>query len=314
MLTHGELNAMLYLLDDTDEQVIASVSSRLLSEGESVIPLLEEYWLGNSDPARAVRIEEIIRNIQTGSLTRDFQNWMNSENRDLLEACILVSRIHYPGLDVSVVNNFVEKLRMDAWMALYNAGNPTDKVRILNHIFFERNGFKGNSEDYHHPDNSCINRVIEMRSGNPISMCNLYSIVAQKLGIPLFGVNLPQHFVLAYCDDAHRNPIVPFNSPNSLQRSDFGASLFYVNAFSKGQIFLRRNIRDFLEVIRVEPSDNFFDPCNNLEIARRMLRNLHYSYSKTNDKQRKGLTEHYMMVLGMTTEAGGDSEGPNQED
>jgi hypothetical protein len=45
-----------------------------------------------------------------------------------------------------------------------------------------------------------------------------------------------------------------------------------------------------------------------------MLRNLHYSYSKTNDKQRKALTEHYMMVLGMTTEAGGDSEGPNQED
>jgi regulator of sirC expression with transglutaminase-like and TPR domain len=293
---------------------VDSVSSRLLSEGEEIIPLLEDYWLGNNDPIRAVRIEQIIRNIQTDSLSRDFQQWIQSENKDLLTACLLVSRIHYPGMDVSVVNNFIEKLRMDAWMALYNAGNPTDKVRILNHIFFERNGFKGNSEDYHHPDNSCINRVIETRSGNPISMCNLYSIVAQKLGIPLFGVNLPQHFVLAYCDDAGQNPIVPFQSPNSINRDDFGSSLFYVNAFSKGQIFLRRNIRDFLEVIRVEPSDNFFEPCNNLEILKRMLRNLHYSYGKTDDSHRRSLAEHYMAMLGMKDETGKSEEGQNDED
>jgi len=314
MLTHGELNAMLYLLDDTDEQVISSVSSRLLREGESVIPLLEEYWLGNSDPVRAVRIEQIIRSIQTGSLTRDFQNWLKSNNRDLLTASLLVSRIHYPGLDTSVVNNFIEKLRMDAWMALYNAGNPTDKVRILNHIFFERNGFKGNSEDYHHPDNSCINRVIEMRSGNPISMCNLYAIVAQKLGIPLFGVNLPQHFVLAYCDDGNKNPIVPFSSPETLNREEYGSALFYVNPFSKGQIFLRRNIRDFLEVIRVQPSDNFFEPCENLEILKRMLRNLHFSYTKTNDNDRKLLVEHYMAIVGMTEETRGTEDNTNDED
>ncbi len=107
---------------------------------------------------------------------------------------------------------------------------------------------------------------------------------------------------------------MPFQSPNSINRDDFGSSLFYVNAFSKGQIFLRRNIRDFLEVIRVEPSDNFFEPCNNLEILKRMLRNLHYSYGKTDDSHRRSLAEHYMAMLGMKDETGKSEEGQNDED
>jgi regulator of sirC expression with transglutaminase-like and TPR domain len=303
MISESELKAMLYLLDDTDEQVVATVAGRLLSEGAEIVPLLEQYWLTNQDPLRAGRIEEIIRNIQRKELSAGFDDWLKSTEKSLLQACLLVSKIHYPGLDESLVLNFVEKMRMDAWMSLYNASNPYDKIKILNHIFFERYNFKGNSNDYHNPDNSLINRVIETRSGNPISLCNLYAIVAQKLGLPVFGVNLPQHFVLAYCDDSHLNPVIPFNAPIAINREDFGPILFYINPFSRGQIFLHKNIRDFLQVIKVESQPAFFDTCQNPEILKRMLRNLHYAYEKNRDEGRMKYVSYYMKKLGMTEES-----------
>jgi regulator of sirC expression with transglutaminase-like and TPR domain len=306
MISESELKAMLYLLDDTDEQVVGTVAGRLLSEGAQIVPVLEQYWLTNQDPIRAGRIEQIIRNIQHKDLSAGFDSWLKSKEKSLLEACLLVSKIHYPGLDESLVVNFVEKMRLDAWMSLYNASNPHDKIKILNHIFFERYNFKGNSNDYHNPDNSLINRVIETRSGNPISLCNLYATVAQKLGLPVFGVNLPQHFVLAYCDDTHLAPIVPFQAPSSLNREDYGSVLFYINPFSRGQIFLHKNIKDFLEVIKVESQPTFFDTCEPLEILKRMLRNLHYSYQKTDDKDRLKQVSFYMKKLGMTEESSSD--------
>jgi regulator of sirC expression with transglutaminase-like and TPR domain len=302
MISESELKAMLYLLDDTDEQIASTVSGRLLTEGRDIVPMLEQYWLSNQDPLRANRIEQIIRSIQNEELSTDFDRWLDSEEKSLLEACLLVSRIHYPGVDESLVVNFVEKMRLDAWMSLYNASNPHDKIKILNHIFFERYNFKGNSNDYHNPDNSLINRVIETRTGNPISLCNLYAIVAQKLGLPVFGVNLPQHFVLAYCDDTHLGPIVPFQAPESLNRGDYGPVLFYINPFSRGQVFLHKNIRDFLQVIQVEAQPTFFDTCQPLDILKRMLRNLHYAYQKNKDTDRAELVSHYMKKLGMAEE------------
>ena len=91
MISESELKAMLYLLDDTDEQVVGTVAGRLLSEGAEIVPLLEQYWLTNQDPLRAGRIEEIIRNIQRKELSADFDDWLKSTEKSLLQACLLVS-------------------------------------------------------------------------------------------------------------------------------------------------------------------------------------------------------------------------------
>jgi regulator of sirC expression with transglutaminase-like and TPR domain len=308
MLSKSEIEAILYLLDDSDEEVIQTVEQRLYSEGPGIVPLLEDYWTGNEDPLRAFRIESIIRNIQKLQLEQDFTSWMHSDARDLFTGCNLVSRIQYPGLKTEGVEAYVEKVRLDAWMAMYSAQNPLDKVQILNHILFERQGISGNSENYHAPDNSFLNRVIEARRGNPISLCNLYSIVAQRLGLPVFGVNLPQHFVLAYCDDSDKDQDISFHSKGQLRRDDYGKVLFYINPYSRGQVFLRKNIDEFLHAIKVEPQAGFYEPCDNLEIVRRMLRNLHFSYSELQALDKQSLVQNYMRVLGMTEDQGSDQE------
>src|SRR5690606_8297799 len=95
----------------------------------------------------------------------------------------------------------------------------------------------------------------------------IYSMVAQKLDIPIYGVNLPQHFILAYTDNYHTN-----TKENEV--------LFYINAFNRGQIFGRHDVLTFLRQLSLPANPDFFKPCTTLEIVQRVARNLIGSYQK----------------------------------
>lgn len=285
------------MLDDTDEEIVQVLENRLFQEGPDIIPSLEDFWTRNHDPVKAYRLELIIRKIQENALIQDMTVWAADGKNDLFDGSILVARIQYPGLNVSLVQAWFEKVRLDSWMAMYSAFNPFDKIQILNHILFERQGLSGNTESYHAPENSFINKVIDHRKGNPISLSIIYSIIAQRLGIPVFGVNLPQHFVLAYCDDSEKEQNSSFHSEGELNRADYGKVLFYINPFSSGQIFLRKNIDDFLKAIKVEPRDSFFEACSNMEIIQRVLRNLEFAYTENHNTEKVELVAKCMSVV-----------------
>ena len=56
--------------------------------------------------------------------------------------------------------------------------------------------------------------------------------------------------------------------------------LFYVNPFSKGLIFQQKDIDSFLKQLNVEPENKYYLPCSNLDILKRVLNNLVYSFEK----------------------------------
>jgi regulator of sirC expression with transglutaminase-like and TPR domain len=198
-----------------------------------------------------------------------------------------------------MIRAHLNQLKIDAWVKLGGVKNPLDQIQILNHVFFEVYGFKGNNDNYHHPDNSVLARVLETKLGNPISLSILYMSVAHDLGLPLFGVNLPQHFVLAYC-----RMKMPVNDHGNYHKEDLIISNidqvnFYVNAFSKGQIFTKESIDAFLKVIKVDPQIAFYQPCDNVEIFRRILRNLHFAYAEQQNADKQRDIEDVMKHLGM---------------
>ncbi|MCB9240290.1 MAG: hypothetical protein H6608_04105 [Flavobacteriales bacterium] len=84
--------------------------------------------------------------------------------------------------------------------------------------------------------NSFLSRVLEHRTGNPISMAIVYSLIAQRLNIPVYGVNLPQHFVLGYRSEEGLEIIRRFNDPSALGMGMTGDVMFYINPFSEGLI------------------------------------------------------------------------------
>jgi regulator of sirC expression with transglutaminase-like and TPR domain len=279
MKDYNALNALIALMDDPDEEIYAHVHDKLLEYGPDAISYLESSWEEKDFGLLfQSRIETIIHEIQFEECKRQLKNWSESSAKDLLKGAILIAKYQYPGLDENVVYTFVERVRRDCWLELNENMTAFETIRIINKVFFGQYHFTGNSQNYSSPLNSYINTVIETKKGNPLSLSILYSAVAQLLELPVYGVNLPNHFVLAYMDT---------NGTNSfLSQGNEHGVLFYINTFSKGSIFQKDDIEQFLKSIQVEPDPHHFEPCSNSEILRRMLTNLIASFQQVGNAEK----------------------------
>jgi hypothetical protein len=61
---------------------------------------------------------------------------------------------------------------------------------------------------------------------------------------------------------------------------------FYINAFNKGLIFSKSDIENYVQQLHLNPVDLFFEPCQNVDIIKRILRNLIISFDKIGDHQK----------------------------
>jgi regulator of sirC expression with transglutaminase-like and TPR domain len=102
----------------------------------------------------------------------------------------------------------------------------------------------------------------------------LYIIIAQELKIPIYGVNLPEHFICAYLNE---NQNLIDLSGNDAAKEHI---LFYINPYRKGIVFQHSDIEDFLKQLKLDSIPAFYEPCNHKDIIIRVLRNLIFSYEK----------------------------------
>src|SRR5690606_22333738 len=113
----------------------------------------------------------------------------------------------YPDLDEQKIINQLEDIKRDIWMQMVYDMSAVEKVKLINHILYGVHGFAGNTANHQDPQNSYLSQVLETRKGNQILLAVIYSIIAQKLDIPIYGVNLPQHFILAYVDEEQKDTV-----------------------------------------------------------------------------------------------------------
>jgi len=299
MMSEAELKSLIALLDDDDPEVFEHISSKLLSMGVKIIPFLEMEWGELKDLEHQQRLENLVHQLHFNDLYFHFQNWFKTSDHDLLEGVYLIARYRFPELEKQSIVAVIEKLRLDVWLEMNYELSPYEKVRMINYVLYEVNGFKGNVDNYHDPSNSFINQVLESRRGNPILMAVVYILIAQKLNIPIYGINLPQHFVLAYTEEIGRSNVgMRFNDIEELLRSEKGKVLFYINAFNGGAIFTKGNLQQFLTQIKIESRPDFLVPCSNLDIIKRVLRNLASAYEKQNKQQRQQDILSLLYLLG----------------
>jgi regulator of sirC expression with transglutaminase-like and TPR domain len=265
MINLTEVNSLIRLLDDPDTEVYEHVHQKLLSFGNEAIEYLESAFEKAFDPIQQERIANLVHEIQFGTVKNDLKLWYQSGAFDLLQGILIINRYQYPDLDEQKVINQIESIKRDIWIQMMNEASPVEQVKLMNHVFYSIHGFTGNTTNHRDPQNSYISQVLETKKGNQISLAIIYSIIAQKLDIPVYGVNLPQHFILAYLDES--------------SETEFdGGILFYINAFNKGFIFGRRDVDMFLKQLNLQFDKQFYEPCSNAEIIKRVLRNLISAY------------------------------------
>jgi regulator of sirC expression with transglutaminase-like and TPR domain len=279
----SEVHALISLIEDPDEHIYEQVRTTLKGYGEVIIPQLEQYWeLERFGPLFQKRVEELITSIHYDSVYNRLKNWKNSSEQSLLEGALIINRYQYPGFDEEEVRHVVAKIRQDIWLELNDHLTSFEIVRVMNHILFKIYGFHGNRDNYHDPRNSFFTDIMASRRGNPLSLGILYSHIAKSLDLPIYGVNLPSHFILCYLD-YHPEFLEMGLTP---EESDV---MFYINPFQDGAILQKTEIDDFLALQKIDANPTFYRPCSNVAMISRMLNNLIHGYiaQEKDDKVRE---------------------------
>ncbi|PLK45571.1 transglutaminase-like domain-containing protein [Emticicia sp. TH156] len=276
-MKESEIKALVTLLDDEDMEVVQHVEKQLRTIGGAVIPLLEDHWQENGlNPVLQKKIEDLIHDLQYNLLVTRLVDWKNNGHQDLLEGMWIVATYQYPDISLEKLRQSLNDIYFDTWLEFRDDLHPHDQVRILNQVFFDKYKFQANTKNFHSPANSMLNQVFEQRKGNPISLCIIYMLLAKRLGMPVSGVNLPSLFVLTY-----KNPQIQF----------------YINVFNRGLIFSKIDISNYIKQMHLLPQDSFYQPCTNLDIVCRVLRNLIVSFEKVSDVERAQEIEHVLKLL-----------------
>ena len=165
--------------------------------------------------------------------------------------------------------------------ALEHAGGRRDAESLASSVdyqLFSVFGFTGNSEDYGNPENSYLDRVIERRTGIPITLSLLYMEVAQRIGLQCEGVGYPGHFIVLCRGTEDGFYVDPFHQGARLDRMELLAGL---RARAPGA-----------------PSpEMFLLPITRRQILQRMLNNLRMAYRNNSDDERWHLAVEFQLKI-----------------
>ena len=261
-----EINALISLLDDDDKSVLSMVMEKITSLGAKMIPYLEAEWEKSFNPKVQERIENITHSLQFELVKERLREWYLEDENDLLKGMWIISTYQYPDLELESLEQDLEQIYYEAWLSFKSDMHPHDQVKTLNGVFFWNLKFSPNLKNFHSPANSFINRVLESKKGNPITLCVLYLLIATKLKLPIYGVNLPNLFVLTFKQERYPQ--------------------FYINVYNKGLVFTRDDIENYIHESKITPKDSYFQPCGNKDIIRRVLRNLIIAFEKVSEKEK----------------------------
>jgi regulator of sirC expression with transglutaminase-like and TPR domain len=276
-MNQKEVKALISLLLDDDPKILNMVWEHLLEIGEPALPLLEEAAEG-SDPRIRIRTRHAISRIRLDLLERQFQSLALRDDAsfDLEEALCVVARIEYPTLQRSDISKQLDEIVDAIRPALLEAQSPRDEILAINSYLFDDLGIRGNTSDYYDPDNNFINKVLEKKTGIPISLSAVYVLLGQRLGLPIRGVGLPGHFLAKY---------------------DTPQMEIFLDPFNRGRLLTKRDCAQILTKAGYYFKEEYISVASSRDIVIRMLRNLVISYSKRQEKTRIRRLTHYMELL-----------------
>jgi regulator of sirC expression with transglutaminase-like and TPR domain len=116
---------------------------------------------------------------------------LSDDRVNLAHGALLIAKAAFPDLDESIYLARLDRLASDVKRDLATDIGAEAIIARINHILFDKEKFRGNREKYYDPDNSFLNRVLDRRTGIPITLCLIYIEIAERLGLDVRGIGLP---------------------------------------------------------------------------------------------------------------------------
>lgn len=263
-----EIESLIYLLDDPDPEVQIGVKNRFKELGEHAVPLLDQFQSESVKESEKETINNIIYNITAGTVVEEFADIIEPGiyNRSQLEnALFTLCKFGNPTLRSREYKKKLDDLTAQIGSDIAYTPSVNEKMQImLQHVFRDLR-FRGDSSDYHNPENAYLDRVLDRRKGLPIMLSCVVMFMARRLDLPFYGVNMPIHFMLMY--QTHNQEIL-------------------IDPFDGGTIVTYNQCCYFLKKNGITPKPEHLQKTDEADILIRCIRNLIHSYAKLKDEKR----------------------------
>ncbi|HEX2056494.1 MAG TPA: transglutaminase-like domain-containing protein [Nitrospiraceae bacterium] len=284
LVNENQIRALIRLLSDEDERIVKTISGRLIDFGDSAVPLLQEAEI--EQPDMADRIATILEEIRGSRLEEELADLVRQPGAemDLETGAFLLARYAYPSIDVTVYERQLDEMARELRGQIGSRVSGEETVKALNRYLFTEQGFKGNTKNYYELENSYLNRVMERRTGIPISLSAVYLLVGKRLGLPVYGIGMPGHFLVKYESERYK---------------------IFIDCFNGGALLTERNCARFLTEAGYGFEERYLQKSPTRAILTRMIKNLLAIYSKLDDTLKKARLMRFMGILGCEQREGG---------
>jgi hypothetical protein len=262
-----KLTSLMYLLDEQEEPVYDKISESIQAFGANAIPFLEATRENAFDSLVQSRIKTLLHKLNFQNLYVELHNWATLNSNDLLKGYFLISKYLFPDLNEEHIMAQVESLKREVWLELKKNMTPFQEAKVLSKVIFELNKYTLNPSVECFPDSLCINELLENRKGYPIALTVLYAGLAQRLGFPIYGVNMPDSMFLAYV-----------YSGNPHNRNFQNDVLFYINPLSIGSFFTNLEVSEYLAKHYSKDRVETKGACTNPKLILQVAKNMQYAF------------------------------------
>ncbi|MHB1922876.1 MAG: transglutaminase-like domain-containing protein [Chitinophagaceae bacterium] len=285
-----EISALLHLIDDPDVEVFETVAEKLTLYGKKIIPNLEFLWENTPDESVQERIEMLIHRVNYQDLQVEWKNWAQSTDQNLFSGAFLVAKYQFPDLALTNFLHDLDKLKRNTWLELNNYLTPLEQINVVNSMVYNFFGLKGSEISYQQKNQFFINQVMESKKGNPITIGILYQVLCELLDLPVFAVNVPRQFILAYFDYSggfiRQNPELPHYKIQ-----------FFIDPLL-GQIFTQKDVESYLKRISLPSTPSFFKPLTNGKVIQTLLVELAKCFDNEKEKYKFNELMDLSAILG----------------
>ncbi len=269
-----DLDIIVDLLSDSDPDIVSRMRRKLYELGsETVEQILSS--VGSENPAHR-EASRVMRWLKAPKPEAALQSLLDDavEDVDLETGLCALAKSTYPEIERHRIAEHLDRLAADVAASINPADHPVRIVRTLNTFLFDDLSFRG-KQDYDRdpdPDLSYINRVLDRRTGIPISLSSIYLLLAWRLDLPIVGVDMSMHFILRF---DHEHP-------------------FYIDPFHQGRILTANECG---EMIGKPVDESTLPVASNLRILIRTTGNLFRTYTALGDKNRAESMKTYIDLL-----------------
>lgn len=276
-LSDSQKAALVKLLSDDDAGVYQAVRAKILSYGQSSLSWMQPHTLSR-DPAVRRRAIEIVQHLARQTSDNRFLAFCltQGEDLDVEEGAFLLARTQHPDINVAAYQALLDSYAGDLRERIDFGASPEGILAAINKYLFFVKGFRGNEKNYYEPDNSYLNRVMDRRRGNPISLCLVYLFLARRLRLPMAGIGMPGHF---------------------LCRFQTATDEFFIDAFNEGKILTKGDCIKYLQQTPHGFQESYLSPITSRRILLRICSNLHQIYVQLGWPEETARFQRYIVAL-----------------